>query len=133
MKHIFIIIILATGLTLGQNNYKLYRGGTDTVTTVPDTIAHQILGSAYTNVYGQSDFTNMGAFAYWYVSIVADDTAEVSTTSTFSTGTVAILLPNFPLGVGPMQLTSNKNLFIRRYNVSGETGTPRYYFTFYGY
>lgn len=102
------------------------RGATDTIgTSWTDTLSRKLVSSSANNLFSISKY-------WWQASILADDTIEVSTSGTFTAGQVIVVLPDIPVSTGMMLYSANTNLYIRRYNVSGETGTPRYYLTYQG-
>ena len=70
---------------------------------------------------------------YWSASIIADDTLEISTQGGFPSIETMTILPDIPLNIGPFNLYSKYNLFIRPRSISGSTGTGRYYIYIYGW
>jgi len=131
MKALLFILLFAIGIQAQDyNSNRIYKWhwASDTVSTA-DAIDTLSLKLDATNLY-----TNMGSFftIWWGASIITDDTIEISSSASFPQGRTIVYVSNDAEGamyVGPMMISSNtetRNLYIRRYSVSGGAGTPRW-------
>lgn len=101
-------------------------GANDTLNgNTPDTMSRRWMKDS-------SSFAN--TFSMWWAGdIEVDDTAEVSTSSSFAAGTVRILLPYKLYPFPKMNIAYKNNLFIRRKQISGGTGTVTWNARFWGF
>lgn len=92
-------------------------GNGATVSTETDTLS-QVLGYA--------DASNLSSvFKSWFsYSVVADDTIQVSTNASFSTGTIIVILPDVPFTSQKINIDFTKDLYVKRW---GTVGTVNYY------
>jgi hypothetical protein len=150
-----LIVLLLAGFTLAQNTDKntVYSWGdalhnsfeattenfrvrilpakvivsaSDTVVATVDTVSRKWLSTSNT----LADTFDVG----YFLTITADDSIEFSTNSSFpSNNTWGILSGETYKSEIPYSVTSNPNIYIRRYSISGGTGTPRYRVRLEGY
>ena len=100
------------------------RGASDTVGGAwVDTLSRKLVSSSSNNLATISNY-------WWQVSIVSDDTVEISTSAAFTAGTVVKVWPDIPINTPKLLYSGNTNLYIRK--SSGVTGTPRYSIVYQG-
>lgn len=120
-KFIVLLVILLTCVTYSQElswswSHKML-GTTDTLTTRIDSVVNMFSS-------GDSTFANLGFGAWIQGQIVTDDTLELSTSASF-TNAIKIL-PNTslrPFELPKLDVSQITNLYIRRFVISGGTGT----------
>lgn len=147
MKTLILTLLISLSALAQQNVYNAYPfsfGFTDTITAGVgrvDTLVNN--GNSPKGLFKRKiSGTNVTSIAnglkdtiqtYWGVSIVSDDTLEISTSPGFPTIESIVVLPDVPISLGPYQVRYKKNLYIRPRAVSGATGTARYYLYIYGW
>lgn len=149
MKRIIFLVILLTGISLSQVQVKtdpsipfsfgyeitISDGSVDTLSRVLDSLAQIGAQGGYgscNSLYDSLTSAITPFKQYWSASIIVDDTCQVSTVATFPAYERIMVLPDVPLTVGAFN-KNKTNLYIRRFNVSGETGNPKYRIYVYGW
>lgn len=126
MKKLIILIITLCAIHINaQTQAEYVRVATDTVAASADTLSRKVVSSTSNSLTDVLD--------RWYgFKIVATDTMEASKDG-FTTR--IIILPNNYVEFYPsfVNTSGNDNWLFRRYNVSGETGTPLYSLIFFGF
>ena len=90
----------------------------DTVTTASDTLSKYMLTKdSLTAIY-----KTWIEFEVW-----ADDTVEICMNYGFCPENTFLVIPNYSNKLTFPKLVPMHNIYIRRYNITGETGTPRWY------
>ena len=130
MRRLLFMVLILVGVSYSQQTYtgaaNTFKAVTDTVgASWVDTLSRKVVSSTANNL-------STIVKATFGVSIVSDDTIEVSTSASFTAGASVIVLPNLPFSTGQLVYGTFTNLYIRRYSVSGAVGTPRYYLYFAG-
>lgn len=115
-----IALFLLSVSAFGQSWYELggrQYGNGATVSTEVDTLS-QVIGFA--------DADNLSSvFSNWFsYAILTDDTVQVSTNVSFSTGTIIVILPDIPFTSQKLNIKFAKDLYIKRW---GTDGTVNYY------
>lgn len=124
---ILVLVFILSSWVFSQNYNSIYtwRWASDTVASYIDTLSVKIdpvtSPSTFLPIFNQ----------WWGASIITDDTIEISQSSSFPAGKTIIYVSNDQEGalyIGPLWISNseNWNLYIRRYNVSGAVGTPRW-------
>ena len=121
MKKLLLILLFSSmGIFAQQSSWDWgtkILGATDTLTTRIDSVVNMISS-------GDSTFANIGLTAWVEGYVIADDTIEVSTDASF-TNPVKVL-PNttsYPFLIPKSKIGDVSNLYIRRFSISGGTGT----------
>lgn len=119
-KYILIFALFLSVFAFGQSWTELggrQYGNGATVSTEVDTLS-QVLGYA-------DDDDLSSTFQNWFsYSIFADDTIQVSTNVSFSTGTIIVILPDVPFTSQKLNKKFATDLYIKRW---GTDGTVNYY------
>ena len=104
-------------------NSSLFYDVSDTVTVASDTLSKFMINSdSLTQLY-----TKWFEFEIW-----ADDTVEVCLSWCFCPEMTYLVMPNYSNKLSFPRMIPVKNIYIRRYNITGETGTPRWYIKIQG-
>lgn len=118
--------VFITGDTTKYWDWSKYvHTANDTVASATDTLYKAIFGVA-------------GSFSQYYTKwfagdIIADDTIEVSYSGAFGVGLSYKVLPNILIPLPKTGIAYQSNIYIRRFKVSGETGSPAWIARVWGY
>lgn len=119
------IIESSTGTTTSWDWVKFNFGAKDTIASAPDTL--------FKVMFGTSGSFSTYFTKWWSGDIITDDTLEISTSATFATGTVQKILPSIFTPLPKLSIVYHSNLYIRRFIISGGTGTPNWIIRIWGF